>query len=486
MNEYLGQVYYSAQIIPSLKEMLLRRRRQNNYSIQEEWDMLLEPIKTLSIETMKQNTELGKQIWNNWASIMDNGKNGDIVRMGDELEEFIPIVCESMRAYDVKADEEDYTLYSSKSGFLTMLGKADDKLYHSEIDPMWEAYELAELLFKPEITEYHIAGCDLGYLPYQLHNISSGSADIYVYDVDAVRRDLAYEYGVLDWIPTDKLHICIASNKEIEKTLNQAFSESGKAIYINKWFRQSYYDAQDDITRLDAINDTRIYIGKQAETNKYRNLKNVVTDIAKYVENNITDKWRVVAGGPSLDDCIDTIKDKEAGEKTVCAATVLKKLLDLGIEPDVTVALDPLNRTFEQVAELDVNVPICINSCANWQFGEYYTGKKYLMDRPDIGNVSTMAIELAIMAGAKEIELFGLDLAYPMNRTHASGTMDATEIKDTNLVKVASSDGGEVDTKEEFLTYIQEIEDIVSAHKEICFINYSKHGALIKGTKVVD
>ena len=486
MNEYLGQVYYSAQIIPSLKEMLLRRRRQNNYSIQEEWDMLLEPIKTLSIETMKQNTELGKQIWNSWASIMDKGKNGDIARMGDELEELIPIIYDSMRAYDVRAEEENYKLYSSKSGFLTMLWKKDERLFHSEIDPMWEAYEHAELLFKPQIMEYHIAGCDLGYLAYQIYNISCGSADIYIYDVDEKRIEIAHEYGVIDWIPTDKLHIIINSQNNLEDTLSHAFEHDYKAIYIHKWFMHYYYALDDRMAGLDAINDTRIYLGQQAAVNRHRNHRNVKRNVSEYIENNRADRWMVVAGGPSLDESIDYIRENSHKARIVCVGTVLKKLLKCGIKPDIAVVLDPLNRTFEQVRDLNTTVPLCINTCANWQFGEYYPGEKYLMDRPNIVNVGAMAIELTIMAEANEVDIFGLDLAYPFKRTHASDTMDAMYMKDTNLVKVASSDGGEVETKEEFLTYIREIGFVITNHPDIIFINHSKHGAKIEGMRIAD
>lgn len=485
MNEYLSQVYYSAQIIPCLKEMLLRRHRQNNYFIQEEWDMLLEPIKTLSIESMKANTELGKKIWNGWTSIIDNGKKADIARMADAIEDYIPVLYDAMRAYDVTADEQDYELHSSKSGFLTMIRKEDKKLFHSEIDPMWEGYEHAELLFRPEKTEYHIAGCDLGFLAYQIYSISSGSADIYIYDIDERRIELAHEYGVLDWIPQDKLHVVLSEKNEIEKSLVRAFNEN-KAIYVEKWFKQMYFDLNDPLWRVDAINDTQLYLGQQASINRQRNFKNIKKNVDEYIENNRSKNWMVIAAGPSLDNCIDIIKEKRPSSKLVCVGTVLKKLLDLGIEPDIAVVLDPLNRTYAQVSGLNTDIPLCINACANWQFAEYYTGEKYYMDRADIDNVAIMAIEFAIMAGAETVDIFGLDLAYPADHTHASGTMDATELSDTNLVKVVSSDGSEVYTKEEFLTYIESAEKLVSSHKNITFVNYSKHGALIKGTQIAD
>ncbi len=485
MNEYLSQVYYSAQVIPCLKEMLLRRHRQNNYFIQEEWDMLLEPIKTLSIESMKTNTEFGKSIWNGWTSIIDKGKNEDIARMADAIEDYIPLLYDAMRTYDVTADEQDYELYSSRSGFLTMMRKEDKKLLHSEIDPMWEGYEHAELLFRPEMTEYHIAGCDLGYLAYQISCISNGSADIYIYDIDERRIELAHEYGVIDWIPQDKQHVVLSEKKEIEKSLVRAFNES-KAVYIEKWFKQLYFDLNDLLSRLDAINDTRLYLGQLASINRQRNIEKIKKNIDEYIENNRSSSWMVIAAGPSLDDRIDIIKEKRSDSKLVCVGTVLKKLLDLGIKPDIAVVLDPLNRTFEQVSGLNTDIPLCINACANWQFAEYYTGEKYYMDRADIDNVAIMAIEFAIMAGAETVDIFGLDLAYPSNHTHASGTMDAAEVSDTNLVKVDSSDGSEVYTKEEFLTYIESAEEIVSSHNNITFVNYSKHGALIKGTKIAD
>ena len=92
-----------------------------------------------------------------------------------------------------------------------------------------------------------------------------------------------------------------------------------------------------------------------------------------------------------------------------------------------------------------------------------------------------MCIDVAAFLGAKEIELIGVDLSYPNNQTHASGTMDNKEISHDGMVKIKSNNGGEVYTTDLFKSYIFSIQEQIKSYSRIKFYNLSKDGAAISG-----
>ena len=96
-------------------------------------------------------------------------------------------------------------------------------------------------------------------------------------------------------------------------------------------------------------------------------------------------------------------------------------------------------------------------------------------------NVSPFAIEVAVKMGAKSIELIGVDLAYPGEKTHAEGTMDNSGVNTNGMVKIKDVKGKEVYTSEVFVDCIEEIEELINENKNVRFYNKSKIGAYIKG-----
>ena len=102
------------------------------------------------------------------------------------------------------------------------------------------------------------------------------------------------------------------------------------------------------------------------------------------------------------------------------------------------------------------------------------------------GTVACLAIEAAIHLRAKTIYLVGQDLAYPSGRKYAK-KMPHPEAPEANWeIKVPSVDGSMVDTSEAFDWFRKAIEFQISKYNSVSFINLSKHGAKIYGTKSAD
>lgn len=208
----------------------------------------------------------------------------------------------------------------------------------------------------------------------------------------------------------------------------------------------------------------------------------------------------MVVAGPSLDDCIEYLRENVGKKTIICASMVLKKLLQNNIRLDGVAVLDPQTRTWGHFDNLKgTNTPLLLNVTANWRFGEWYGGDKYLIpsltDETTVRNyllqgvkswyigstVSALMLEIAIHLDAKRVEMIGMDLAYPIGRTHATGTMDEKEISGLGMQQVLSVNGGLVSTTAQFMVYIEEIEQIICDNAGVSFYNLSTMGAEIKG-----
>ena len=94
------------------------------------------------------------------------------------------------------------------------------------------------------------------------------------------------------------------------------------------------------------------------------------------------------------------------------------------------------------------------------------------------GSVSTLAIDLAIRFGCRQLTTLGLDLGYTENKTHSfenSATLDKQ-----SLLHVKSVTGATIPTTRVFNSYRLWIENRIQDSKDISFVNLSS-GAFIEG-----
>lgn len=505
MVDFIAEMYEYAQLITGIKEFISDSYAGRNLLAEREWVDMQALLEDFCGKAVEYDSVLGKRLVDKLMDACNctNGA-GSYVKMADKLDAILPDMFEAMMMFgQIDVTEGKYNLFSSKSGFLSLKYADSGILIHSELDPMWEAHERAKLIYKPQFESFNFLGCGLGYLPWQIFVASDCSIDINIYHNQPELVQYAIDYGVLGWIPEEKLHIYTSKN-----TLDvvEGFIDSKGKDGVTGFF------CCDEVTttipenlrvlvnQFDAQNYTSSLYGTLVESNVTRNLYNIKKHALEYkppVDNN---EWIVVVAGPSLDDNIDYLRSMKGKKNIVCATTVLKKLINAGIRPDLVVVLDPHSRTWDHLNGLDdLSVPIIVNIVANWRFGEIYEGERYLAPSMssarsaeyckqhgggpwNLGStVATMAIEVAIRLGAKQIDLVGLDLAYPTGKTHASGTPQLGDIDTSNMKKIPSVSGGEVATNLVFLVYIEEIKGKIKENPYVKFVNYSDVGAYFEG-----
>lgn len=513
MEDFIEDLYKKAYIVPCLKELVTYAYRQDGFYVQKIWKEVAPSLAEVCADYGRinaQNTDSNK-LFKCVEEVVDAGV--DISRIGSVVEsEIIPLLESFFQAFaiDVKSEDGRYTIKSSSSGFLTLYDSKRGIYLHSTSDPVTEAKELARYIYKPEYSEMAILGVGLGYLPLELWKISHGAVKITVFENSDEILFYASHYGVLDLIPKEKLEIVKNNNPDesVKSFLGYFKCDCGK--FSNWWYLNNSEQVKSEAAR-DELNlfllrdsvsrrDTTLY-----GVNYWSNTR-IVKKYAPMLkqERELCDEWVLVAGGPSVDDNLDFLK-KCVGKCTVISViTCFSKLMSLWVKPDIVVASEMgggVYRYFSDIMQEDV--PMIIAPTLFWKCAVEYAGEKYLA--PIVSNesmaiklfnegihawnsgytVTVLTLESAIQLGAKKIYLVGADFAYPGGYSHANGTVFRKKIDESDgLFEVDSNDGGKVYTSEDLNMFRLEFERVLSTHKDCTVINYSKHGARIKGTIV--
>ena len=471
------------------------------------WESQIDQMVSFCKNTVLLNEQLGTRIWDSLSVLREYVGKKDSVKFSDVAEELIPSLYEAMDLRGmIDVEEDGYRFFSSKSGFLSLEYTKMNLSMLSATDPAMEAYDKASVMCDPGKKVFCTLGCELGYLAWQMYEVSDRSMDIFIYETDKKKIEYAKSYGVLDWIDSDKLHITILEdpkklfNDMLDRHLTP-IEEQHTSFYIEgDLFEQLTGVERDMATEILQNVGTELNFGGLIERNFYLNYKNVSKTVADIDSSLLSNKWIVVGGGPSVDYNIDYLKERKGSSVIIAASTILKRLLNEGVKPDYVVAIDMFSKLYKHMEGIeDTDIPLIMSDFVNWRFGKKYLGEKFLI--PTEGRffskyiykaaktepwnapstVTTAAIEVAIGLGAKSIDLVGVDLAFPGGYSHADGTVDHKKISKNTCIKVPAVNGGMVETSLILKAFLSEIERMIKANPGVTFHNKSQYGALIKG-----
>lgn len=212
----------------------------------------------------------------------------------------------------------------------------------------------------------------------------------------------------------------------------------------------------------------------------------------------------VIATGPSLQQHLPRLKqvaDSPQRPLIICVDTALVPLRKYGIDPDIVVSIDH-NITERHLNPADtahialVYLPrLDAGLLGAWQGPRYvgysssplYAEVSQRISRAQLhagGSVIHPAIDLAVNMGAARVTLFGADFAFPGGKTH-TGWQDGALGPALNVARhwVRDGRGEKVKTQLNFRSYLIELERYIARHPQVEFLNTSRDGALIAGTR---
>lgn len=248
--------------------------------------------------------------------------------------------------------------------------------------------------------------------------------------------------------------------------VNQISTVSGVGhvpCMVLKWIDdlpEDYYNVCmqviEDYETIQNVNiNTRLIYSANIQTNEVRNLAWLNHSVWLEDLRGIAKGKPVICAtaGPTLAESIESIKDNRDGYIVLAASTVVKKLVENDIYPDIIATVDMQNYnkcyldaiTPEQQERIYLAFDIDAGSevVDAWHgpkimmvsnIGETGTTKEILNHTPSYefpksGTVSTAVYNLAWLIGASEIYLAGYDLCYQTNSSHVDGVIGASNIQ---------------------------------------------------------
>ena len=213
----------------------------------------------------------------------------------------------------------------------------------------------------------------------------------------------------------------------------------------------------------------------------------------------------IVSPGPSLREDLEVLKTIHHSFVVVAALKALDALLDAEIVPDFAIWQDPRDHSnhlpkHQLVSEVSLILSdSCHSSFLSAPFKAHYVYSDFQLSclptaavihggdgiRAGASSVSTVACLLALGLGCRGITLIGQDLH--ISRGHY--VLDSITVTDDTKEQLNTSqaltcegiDGSRLETLPNYLSFIQEFEQIAAVHPDRGLLNCTSHGAFLAG-----
>ncbi|MDH5655614.1 MAG: DUF115 domain-containing protein [Spirochaetia bacterium] len=361
----------------------------------------------------------------------------------------------STKLKNINPDQlKNIQIVNTRSGYPTIF--LNQIPLHSRHDPVQEAIRQNEKLQR-FFDSKHILffGAGIGYNLYLLLQTSrQNAAKIFWFEPDP--EIIAVAFSLLDFrkfiksgkliliteIPlSDKMDLLFSGvrNKDIEFYVHRpAFTENSK-------YKVFYHQCENYLNKKDVNLATLSRFDRIWASNFVKNISHLQN--ARPIQDlfrRFTDIPVLICGaGPSLSDSLENIKKYQNKFILIAVDTSLKILNSFGIDPDITVTVDPQPVNREYIEGYRGNTLFVADPCCNYltlriipENKLYFFGSPFALTEiihPSLkeipeniafgGSVSTNAYDLALQMGANKIFLTGMDLSFTGGRAHARGAV---------------------------------------------------------------
>ncbi|MBO8159608.1 6-hydroxymethylpterin diphosphokinase MptE-like protein [Thermosyntropha sp.] len=217
----------------------------------------------------------------------------------------------------------------------------------------------------------------------------------------------------------------------------------------------------------------------------------------------------LASAGPSLSKNLEILKLLQNKFFIGCVGTALKPLLIEGIIPDMVMITDPSEKLYEQFIDVENKI---LSDIPLFYFGtvapmviDAYPGPKIMLLQRGFdsaeelaaemrmklietgGSVATALLDWMVKLGGNPICFIGQDLAYSNNMTHHPETHNFVQFNNEFSYDLLEVDDyflkGKIKTSRNLFIYKKWIENYVTKHGQVTFINATQGGAFIKGCR---
>ena len=399
----------------------------------------------------------------------------------------------------------EYVIEPTSSGLYTLqvTDATGSYYFHSNNNPVLEGKLFAEQYYSIDYDHYVVFGLGLGYHIEALLELDDGiSVTIVEPDINIICAAVCF--GDLSWLH-DNPRVHLLYDKDYTKLLNLLDEEISLVIHNPSLRHVAKPEIKIQLEKFFISDSGKRNMRIQFQNNFRDNVKNCTRYIDEIRVEFEGKNAIIIAAGPSLDKNVELLRNRPKNTIVVAVGTVFSKLVALDILPDYVVFLDAQPRLYQQIQGIETcQVPIICASTACKRIAQMYQGEKFLIcqdgyDRAEEyanrngymlyktgGSVTTIALDMCIRLGCKEIAFIGLDLAYTDNRSHANDTADAHVTDASDKIKVPAVGGGTVLASRLFIMYREWIEKRIAKEAgKVTIIDATEGGALKKGMTIM-
>lgn len=381
----------------------------------------------------------------------------------------------------------------AKDGSYTL--QLNDIYLYSKYRPKQDVEKFIEKELITQSKQYILFGLGLGYHAEALLN-SSPDSTIYVVLADKKELELCKVYGAAHILDDKRIHIIDSkihlTNISLDETQLIIPLQWLKAIGTNHPLFVSLENIK--IRQMSFENVSEIM-----HENFLANLTNSHFSMRKFERITQNGKAILVSAGPSLNQTVKSLREIHDFCFVIAVGSALKTLLNEGIVPDAVIITDPTHFVQEQIKDTKYEGLLFYMATANHGMTNIHQGKKVILfqegyplaeqfaasnDIPLLetgGSVATTGLSLLEYMGFKTVYLFGQDLGFKNNQTHANLSTSSNTF-DTNIKfqTVLSNSGDYINTYSNFNIFRRWFEQ-KAARTPMQIFNTAWDGAKIEG-----
>ncbi len=452
-----------------------------------------------------------------FSKLLDAYEERDYILAADYMESgILPclelVVGDLVRQLPQPVAESAYQVEYTASGACTLAKTIGGRrrYLHTNLCPAREAESYAGRWQCQEKMVYYVAGLAFG---YHIEAMSRNSfVKVYVYEEDRHVIELAEHYSDVWEMLDRRTNVEIIWDCGYRQFTERAY-QFDQGVLDGKIciYDPSIYTINEDFLRdkmqllfLQMDNADR-WAGRMLANFNY-NKAHIHNSVEELRDRVCGKTVYLIAGGPSLDQNIHLLKDRNQDSLILTVGRSLWRCMKEGIEPDLAIITDPTEGCYCQIKGYEsCGVPLILLSTAYARLADEYKGMKYIacqegyplaeeyadekgwMTFETGSSVTTTALDICIQFKAARVVFLGLDLAFTGGRSH-QGLSDAN-IFGKSERQVPDIYGNMVSTSQNLNSYRRWIERrIERAKMDNChteFIDASEGGARVAGTQIM-
>lgn len=389
----------------------------------------------------------------------------------------------------------NYSVSVAKNGENTLT--LNGLFIYSQYRPFEDAYRFIQKEIDVDAQAYFLVGLGLGYHLEALVELS-GDKPIIVLAFDKEEYILYQKYAPKSLKEKENIEIITSFETRIDLNNYQIIIPLSwmRALGIN----HSLYPFLEDIKirQMSYINFKKILEDNFLE-NSMRNDPSIKSFKDKFSKETAC----LVSAGPSLDENIELLKMAKDNYYILAVGSALKVLLENNITPNAVIITDAQPHVKYQLLNISYEGILFYLSTVSREVIDNHKGSHFIIyqsgfnkaekiaQKLDIetletgGSVATTAFSLLEYMSFSEIYLFGQDLGFVGDSTHASSSVSRKKVATNKKFRTIEANNGQfIFTTPNLSTYHRWFERKI-ANTSVHVYNTAQNGAKIKGVPYI-